>query len=337
MKEIIVPNYSKKYKAVVTSAKLGYDNISWESMRDAYNNASNDVEQTIRAEHETICENRVKELTAIYTEANGEAGAYEGNFSDSHNMPTINEDLLNAAKDKAGQAAVKTYIETFGLIDYSHIFMPQIITILARMTLKRNENGFISGLKFRNENFTTPTLRGLYRFLMLDSRSSYLKTQYKAPNSSYCALVPTIMYAHKLVHGVKYSEWDKSEIEYIVHPQLAQAMLYTPGPMTNDQIMYERTEGLTVRSGATEGKVQSAVWKHRLVGPQLRDGIFKDTPYLAQVMLAQIWCAHPENRSAYMVLDPIDWDKVPAALISKDVFMPKTTAFPSSSTVTESW
>ena len=332
MKEIIVPNYSKKYKAVVTSAKLGYDNISWESIRDAYNNAANDVEQTVKAEHETICENRIKELSAIYTDS--EAGAYEGNFSDSHNMPVINEELLLAAKDKAGQAAVKTYVETFGLIDHSHVFMPQIITLLARMTLKRNENCLISGLKFRNENITTPALRGLYRFLMLDARSSYLKTQYKAPNSSYCALVPTIMYAHKLVHGVKYSEWDKSEIDYIVHPQLAQAMKYIPGPMTTDQILHQRTEGLTVRSGAAEGRVQSAVWKHRLVGPQLKEGIFKDTPYLAQVMLAQIWCAHPENRSSYMVLDPVDWDKVPAALITKDILVPKNS---NSLKVSEDW
>ena len=332
-----MPNYSKSYKAVVTSAKLGYDNISWTGMRDAYNQASDSVEHTVRAEHESIYQKRLDELNAIYTSNNGESGAYEGNFSDSENMPQIDEDLLLQAKDKAGQAAVKGYVETFGLIDYSHIFMPQIITILARMTLKRNDNGFISGAKFRRDNFNTDTLKGLYRFLMLDARSSYLKTQYKAPNSSYCALVPTIMYAHKLVHGVKYSEWDKAEIDLIVHPQLAQAMLYTPGPMTDDEIMHQRTEGLTVRSGAAEGKVQSAVWKHRLVGPQLKEGIFKDTPYLAQVMLAQIWCAHPENRSAYMVLDPIEWDKVPAPLISKDVFKPKAAVYTSAATVSENW
>jgi hypothetical protein len=324
-----MPNYSKKFVVKTTTPRQGFNSINWEAFRDVYVLASKTAEQTALAELEGRVQHEQAKLNKLFN-VDSESGAYEGNYSDAAELPELDPKLLLAYKDKAGQAAVKSYVEVLGLAEWSHVFMPEIITLLAGMTLKRNENGLISGLKFRNENFTTPLLRGLYYFLKLDARSSYLKTQYKAPNSSYCSLVPTIMYAHKLVHGVKYSEWDPTEIEYVVHPQLAEAMLYVPCEMTIDEIMHERTEGLTVRSGPTAGKIMSAVWKHKLAGPQLKQGIFKDTPYLAQVMLAQIWCAHPDNRSAYMILDPVNWDLVPKALISTDIMAMTTIPFTSS-------
>lgn len=316
-----MPNYSKKYAATVTKPSLGYDNIIWENARLAYNKAASAAKLLAEEEHEAIYNARIEQLEREYD--GGESGAYEGNFSDSHPMPAINKAWLEDKMDKAGQLGVKTdFVEAYGLIEYPHVFMPQIITLLAKMPLRRNSNGLISGLRFRNENFITDALKGLYRFLMLDARSSYLKTQYKGTNKEYCALVPTIMYAHKLVHGVKYSEWDPEEICYVVNGQLAEAMLYEHEPFTAEQLLSERFLGLTIRSGEKEGTQWSPVWKHRLAGPQLKEGILKDTPYLAQVMLTQIWCAHPDNRSAYMVLDPMNWDRVPPALIAKDVVMP---------------
>lgn len=319
----------------MTKPSLGYDNIIWENARTAYKKASEAEKLLVESEHESIYQARIEQLEQAYD--GGESGANEGNFSDSHPMPAINPDYLLERMDKAGQLGVRTdFVETYGLIEYPQVFMPQIITMLARMTLKRNENGLISGLQFRNENFNTPTLRGLYYFLMLDARSSYLKTQYKGTNKEYCALVPTIMYAHKLVHGVKYSEWDPAQIGYVVNAQLTEAMLYQHEPFTVDQLLHERKEGLTIRSGKGEGTQWSPVWKHRLSGPQLKQGILKDTPYLAQVMLTQIWCAHPDNRSAYMILDPMNWDKVPAPLISKEVITPKSLGTPQTFT-DEAW
>lgn len=333
-----MPNYSKKYKGTVSKPSLGYDNIIWENARIAYNKAAAAAKLLAEEEHLSIYNARIEQLEREYD--GGESGAHEGNFSDSHPMPVINKYWLEDKMDKAGQLGVRTdFVDTYGLIEYPHVFMPQIITMLARMTLKRNENGLISGLQFRNDNFTTPTLKGLYWFLMLDARSSYLKTQYKGTNKEYCALVPTIMYAHKLVHGVKYSEWDPREISYVVNGQLAEAMCYEHEPFTADQLLYERKEGLTIRSGNNEGSQWSPVWKHRLSGPQLKEGILKDAPYLAQVMLTQIWCAHPENRSAYMILDPMNWDRVPPALISKDVItpMPKRSAIADGTDTAEGW
>jgi len=319
-----MPNYSKKYKGTVTKPSLGYNNIIWENARVAYAKAASAAKLLAEKEHESIYHKRLEQLERDYD--GGEGGSFEGNFSDSNPMPAINKYWLEDKMDAAGQLGVRTdFVDMYGLIEYPQVFMPQIITLLAGMPLKRNENGLISGLRFRNENFTTDALKGLYRFLMLDARSSYLKTQYKGTNKEYCALVPLVLYAHKLVHGVNYSEWDPGQIGFVINPQLTEAMCYEHEPFTSDQLLHERHEGLTVRSGANEGTQWSPVWKHRLSGPQLKEGILKDTPYLAQVMLTQIWCAHPDNRSAYMILDPMNWDKVPVTLVSKEVIAPKIT------------
>lgn len=312
-----MPNFSKKTAVKISSPKQGFANINWPGMRDAYLLASQTAAKTAYAELESRVRYEEDRLAQLLVSPEG--GAYEGSVSESSVPVEMDYAALEVYKDKCGQAAVKAYTEQLGLVDWSHVFMPEIITLLAGLTLKRNDNNLISGMRFRNEHFTSPEMKGLYYFLMMDARSSYLKTQYKAPNSSYCSLVPTIMYAHKLVHGVKYSEWDASELKFVVHPQLREAMQYKPEPMTLTEIMHERLQGLTVRSGPAAGQVTSAVWKHRLAGPQLKLGIFKGTPYLAQVMLAQIWCAHPDNRSAYMILDPQHWDRVPKALVTKEV------------------
>jgi hypothetical protein len=38
-------------------------------------------------------------------------------------------------------------------------------------------------------------------------------------------------------------------------------------------------------------------------------------PKLVQIMVCQTWCAHPNNRTQYMVLNPLDWDNLPEPLI----------------------
>lgn len=314
-----MPNYSTKPRSVVTiNAKLGYDNIPWEHARTAYLESAAIAESTALAAHEDEYATHLDKLHADYD--GGESGAYEGNFSDSEVMPSLSPTKLLQLRDKAGQAGlIERFVTAYGLIDHVHLFMPQVITTLASMTLKRSDNGLISGLRFRNENFNTDKLKGLYRFLMMDSRSSYLKQQYTGTNRNYCALVPLVMYAHKLVHRVPYSAWDPAEVEYVVNKQLADAMTCKPGVIPNAALLDSRAEGLKIRSGAHAGTSNNPVWKHRLAGPQLKTGVLKDVPYLGQVMLTQIWCAHPDNRTNFMILDPNNWDRVPIPLVTVEV------------------
>ena len=177
----------------------------------------------------------------------------------------------------------------------------------------------ISALAFVRAHFNTPEMMGIYRFLMLDSRSSYLTKQYTGDAKSYCSLVPLILSAFKRVHGIPYRAWKRDELHYVVNSDLAAAMLYEyDNTLDSDQLLQLRDQGLVWKSGPNVGKSRNPLYTHTLYG--LKDTLLDDVPDLVQVMLTQIWCAHPENRTKYMVLDPNDWDRIPLALINPVIF-----------------
>lgn len=191
----------------------------------------------------------------------------------------------------------------------------------------------VSGLNFLKDHFKTPQMMGLYRFLMLDTRGSYLTKQYTGDARNYCALVPLIMSAFKRYSNIPYSAWNKDEIKWIVNPDLCEAMLYeTPESVfspekgvlvpywDNEKLLKLREHGLTWKSGTKQGTLKNPLYTHSLSGMQGTE--FSDVPDLTQVMLTQIWCAHPENRTKYMVLSSYSWDRIPPSLISTDIFLP---------------
>jgi len=191
----------------------------------------------------------------------------------------------------------------------------------------------ISGLDFLKAHFNTPYMMGIYRFLMLDSRGAYLTKQYTGEARSYCALVPLILSAFKRYHNIPYSAWNRSQIKWIVNPELCSAMLYEAPSVENEhgilntvfmpeKLLELREFGLMWKSGKNMGTQRNSLYTHSLSGMQNTE--FKDVPDLAQVMLTQIWCAHPENRTKYMVLCPYAWDCIPQPLISNNVFLNTT-------------
>jgi hypothetical protein len=310
------PSYTGK-SGQVTNITRSIDSIPWDIAEQVYKDAASLAAETAIASYTVSYNEYIEGLENAYAAQN--ESPYEGNFSDSHPMGQVPS--LVATKRNAGNSAIVTeFVERYSLQDFSFWVMPQVTTLLAGLKLTRNDSGKISGLAFGRDHFNTPKMRGLYRFLMLDARSSYLKQQYKADARSSCALVPLVMYAHKLVHNVQYSEWDPAEIHAVVNADLCEAMLYVPPAMTAEEILAERDEGLKIRTGIKAGSVRNPTYTHKLTGPQVKLGIFRNTPALAQVMISQIWCAHPENRTKYMILDPTSWDRVPPPLVSTNVF-----------------
>lgn len=186
------------------------------------------------------------------------------------------------------------------------------------------DNIAVSGLEFVKQHFKTPEMMGLYRFLMLDSRSSYLTKQYTGDAKNYCSLVPLILSAFKRYHDIPYSAWNRNELKYVVNPTLCEAMLYEPpeSSFTKDFLLEIRDQGLLWKSGPNAGKLRNPLHTHTLYG--LKGTPFEMIPDLAQVMLTQIWCAHPDNRTKYMVLSPNNWDGIPVSLISPAVFLTPT-------------
>jgi hypothetical protein len=131
------------------------------------------------------------------------------------------------------------------------------------------------------------------------------------------------MSAFKRYHNIPYNAWNREELKYIVNPELCKAMLYEPETtFSKDELLQLRDQGLTWKSGPNVGTLRNPLYTHTLYG--LKDTAFVDVPDLAQVMLTQIWCAHPDNRTKYMVLDPLNWDRIPPSLINPAIFVAPT-------------
>lgn len=324
-----MPNYSKKGSTIFTSAKRNIDDIPWHEANDIYMAS---VKEANAAEQTRLDYDYAKQLEQLEEDYNDNNEApYEGNFSDQYKRPMAALTPFQVFKFCRDRIADEFVIK-YGLVNQIDWLMPQLMTLLGNMPTVKNKEGFISGMRFRNDNFTTPKLKGIYWFLMIDTRSSYLKLQYKAPHKAYCSLVPLVLYAQRLVKGTAYSDWDADEVQYVVNPELAAAMKCTYPDFTNEQLLEQRVKGLTTPK---TGIMKPPHTTHTLSGDEVKNGIFKSVPKLAQVMLTQIWCAHPSNRTTYMILDPYDWDNAPKPLISTDVLASPFAAAIATETVTD--
>jgi hypothetical protein len=165
--------------------------------------------------------------------------------------------------------------------------------------------------------------RGLWIFLQLNSKSGWLPSQYKDPNRQWCTLVPHLLYAFKVNHSVPYSQWSRVGLHWAVNKSLCDAMLCDVPEFTVDELLDIRQHGLRVKSGSKVGDTRNPATTYKLYGTTNPE--FRKLPELAQVMLAQIWCAHPENRTKYMILDPKNWDQMPEPLVTAEVFVAPAT------------
>lgn len=225
-----------------------------------------------------------------------------------------------AADSSSASEHVAEFISTYGLKHKPWLY-PQLLNIVGKWTLSRNESGLFSGKQLLRDNCkaSNPTNLGYAFFCLADVRA--LNGQYKPDAAPYCALVPLILAAFKRSSGIKYSEWDKAELGFVVNKLLCTAMTTVPPDYTTEELLQFRTTGLTVKSGKTEGQVKSPVTTYSLNGLPWEHGDkvgMGQLPQLVRMMLCQTWCAHPNNRNEYMILDPVDWENVPKPLIEAD-------------------
>ena len=336
--------YKQRQPSPAKIITADWKTIPWEVANEIYNEAADLAEQTAMTEYR-------QQVLEKYPDAK---------------LDTLQLPNKTAIRRKSGnKALVEVFIPRYKLDSFginviaqivSHIATLRIVTtrdedILADKDLLQTvvelgegavhysepdfqEQYAVSGLEFVKAHFKTPYMMGLYRFLMLDSRSSYLTKQYKGDARSYCSLVPLIMSAFKRYHNIPYCAWKKDELKYIVNPELCKAMLFDDMPeavinesgflgapgFIKEDLLQLRDQGLLWKSGPNVGTLRNPLYTHTLYG--LKGTVFEDVPDLAQVMLTQIWCAHPENRTKYMVLKPNDWDSIPPSLIAPMIFTP---------------
>lgn len=247
----------------------------------------------------------------------------------------VHPDRSTIRRKAGNKALVEDFIPRVKLDDFGLAVISQLIAHIATLNLNyRGPADTVSGLEFVREHFKTEQMMGIYRFLLLDTRSSYLSKQYKGDGRNYCALVPLIPSAFKRYHNIPYSQWDKASLNYVVNSELHKAMTYElQEEFSKEQLLQLRDDGLLWRSGPNAGTHRSALSTHALYG--LKNTAFKDVPDLVQVMLTQIWCAHPDNRTKYMVLSCEDWDKIPESLIARTLFI--NPVFTASITANDPW
>lgn len=287
-----------------------------------FQDAADMAEQTLEAENMERYDNYIAELERQWSDTH--EAPYEGNFSDQY--PYKRHPKVAETRTKAGmKALVDEFIPRYKLDTIMQTWvMPQIIAWLTHKPLNLAEmtttEGKISGRKMASHifDFSSEWDLGLYQFLLLDSRSSYISGQYKGEGRTYCSLVPLILYAFKLNKNIKYSEWDRDTLHFVVNDSLRKAMLCEVPEMSREEIITARDQGLTFKSGEKKGTQRNPLSTYKLydtTGTKLHG-----LPELAQSMITQIWCAHPSNRTKYMVLDPNAWDSIPIPLITTDIF-----------------
>lgn len=230
-------------------------------------------------------------------------------------------------------AIVEDFGASFGIKSKSWVY-PQCFARVGKWTPSRGVNGKYDSIALLSDNCTkSPVDMGIYYFLTSNSR--FVMRQYSS-GKDYCALVPLILAAQKKMNDVKYSEWD-SNVRVLVDKKLYEAMTTDYADYTKDELLEARRVGLTVKSGKAEGTTKSAVSTFGINGTPAvisRGDVqiegLSTLPPLVRVMLCQTWCAHPSNRTKYMILDPKDWDNMPPALAEDNPFRePKEVAEPS--------
>lgn len=284
---------------------------------------------------EDLYESKVAEAQEVLDqEFHEEVARQEKAYTDSHEAPSevgfadrvvakqVNKALL---RHNANQEAVRDiWIPKYKLETVLLSVMPQIIAHIGNRPVRWSEvmtaEGLIDGRRVLTQafDFSSDWEKGLYLFLMLDSRSPYLSTQYKGESKAFCALVPLILYAFKLNQKIKYSQWDPDTLHWVVNKSLCNAMRWNQPTPTREELLAARELGLTYQSGAKMGQQRNPQSTYRLFATKGR--ALEGYPDLVGAMLTQIWCAHPQNRTQYMVLDPHNWDRMPVPLITENIF-----------------
>jgi hypothetical protein len=320
-------------KTKLYSSKI--DTIPWEEAARLYTEYADAAEvaavQQLQTNYDNAYEKRrdqaIKAAGIDETEA-----AYEGDLNIEYDPPKLQPLAKRTIRAKAGNDALKEYfVKPYQFKSWGITILDQLLVEFAGHKLNAlGSNGTISGLQYLKDNLDPKSARdlGVYRFLMMDSRSSYLERMYQGDARKYSALVPLILYAHKLYNNVPYSQWERETLNYVVNEELCEAMLTETPEVPADRLLELREVALMAA-----GKKRSAVSTYALYN--LGNTELEFCPKLVKHMMLQTWVAHPTNRTKFMVLDPLNWDTMPSPLVTDNIFKKESTLPRSATTLQE--
>lgn len=298
------------------------DSVPWDQAHQIYSEAADTAEANtlLAALSAYQAEYNSRRQAALHLAGIDETEAsYEGCLNLEYNPPKLTPLQKRRLRAKAGNAALGEYfIKPYHIKSWGVKLLDQIVAQFSRHKLNSlGSDGTISGLQYLQDNLDPKSERdmGIYRFLMMDGRSEYLEKMGAGDAKKYCTLVPLIMYAHKLYNNVDYSRWERETLHYVVNEALCEAMLTETPQLTQERLLELRNIGLM-----QAGKARSATSTYSLY--RLGDTELSECSTLVKIMLCQTWAAHPSNRTKYMILDPMNWDKMPVPLVDANIFKP---------------
>lgn len=256
---------------------------------------------------------------SILIEYSNREDSYEGNEEEDYPFKGIDPILVKKETLLAKTAAARAFLELYSIAEYSEWFIPQMLSRISTIPLVRLEDGKYDPRSLFAEFGKDPVLRGIYILCMHQTRGDFVNLQYKSP---FCALVPLILNAFKKYQQIPYSAWSTDGLDLIVDPHMYDAMTFDPSMylegLDKNDLLKIRDLSMLYKTGKLTGTMRNPVSTHKLYGTP---SPFNKFPWLVQVMIFQIWCAHPSNRNENMVLDPMNWDTMPEPLV--DVSMIK--------------
>lgn len=254
-------------------------------------------------------------------------GSYEGDYSEFNlegqvatrfaSWPGLGSEVNELVEDFATRFQLKKHAEWF---------FSQMLATIGTLSLRKNDSGKYSAKHLFLDHFKgNNTMMAMWLICRHPTRSTFLDKQTDIKSRNYCSLVPLIMSAFKRYQNIPYCDWDPSEIHGITEKNLAEVMCIKELPVvTEEEVMAIREDSLRVKTGKDAGKTRSPLTTYTLYTPA--GNPLSGLPILLRIMMCQTWCAHPNNRTQYMILNPLNWDDMPAPLISVDVVKPEVTS-----------
>ena len=204
----------------------------------------------------------------------------------------------------------ETNLDSSGLNNHSSWLLPQLVAHFGRWQL------YTTGEETVRQNCTSQLDKVLWRLTRF-RRSYLIRTQTKQPD--YGQLTPLILLGFKRNQGYSYEHFRQySGLKWLLEPELYRALTTSEIIIPDkSRLLAIRDQGLFTKTGKNPGQSKNPESAWRLFG--IKDTELGNYPELLQTMLTQCWLAHPKHRRETMILDPNNWDLMPAPLIDVDV------------------
>ena len=260
---------------------------------------------------------RIVEATIANDYANRE-DSFEGDEGEEYPYFGPREEDLEAASNLAKDKIVSDFCKQYALQSHFSWLMPQITALVASTNLNFREDGLVDIPKYIKTFASNDINKGIYFLLTHRLRGDFIPKQYTLESRNYSALVPMLLAPHKQYNNIPYNKWKSKGLKDALDINMFEALVFTEElDYSKDERLETIKRSLVVQTGKNAGSQRNPQTTHRLYG---LTGDQKSLPWLVQVMYYQIWCAHPANRTQYMILDWKDWDNMPEPLITSSIF-----------------